>query len=151
MASDTLVSEDRVMNFKLRSHSFSLIALAIVLCALFANASSRSGTDYFQYVGKYPSEMFKKEPELKVKMRMLLGKSYKAFTDRMQVEMPIERDGDAIVARGCMAHSCTIEEAILVIQKQTPYVALKMNSKFSKTFPADRSKLPEALKRAMQQ
>lgn len=140
------------MNFKVRSYTFGLIVSAIVVCALFANASTRSAaTDYSKYVGKYPSEMFAKEPALKTKLRTLLGTSYKAFFDRMQTEMPIEKDGDAVVARGCMAHSCTIEEAILVIQNQTPYVALKMNSKFSKTFPADRSKLPEALKRAMEQ
>jgi hypothetical protein len=108
-------------------------------------------TDYSQYVGKYPSDMFKKEPGLKTKLRTLLGTSYKAFFDRLQTEMPIEKDGDAIVARGCAAHECTVEEAILVIQNETPYVALRINSKFSKTFPADRSKLPEALKRAMEQ
>jgi hypothetical protein len=59
------------------------------------------------------------------------GKSYKAFTDRMQVETPIERDGDALVMRGCMAHQCTIEEEILMIDLAdgTPYVALKFNRK----------------------
>jgi hypothetical protein len=95
--------------------------------------------------------MFKKEPALKTKLRTLLGASYKAFFDRMQTQVPIEKDGDAIVARGCAAHECTVEEAILVIQNGTLYVALRMESKFSKTFPADRSKLPEALKRAMEQ
>lgn len=138
------------MNVK--SRVFNLIVPAIVLCTLFANASSGSvPTDFYQYVGKYPSEMFKKEPALKAKLRTLLGTSYKAFFDRMQTETPIERDGDAIVMRGCAAHECTVEEAVLVIQDQTPYVALKMNSKFSRTFPADRSKLPAALKRAMEQ
>jgi hypothetical protein len=102
-------------------------------------------------VGKYPSEMFKKEPALKAKLRALLGTSYKDFFDRMQTQVPIEKDGDAIVARGCAAHECTVEEAILVIQNETLYVALRMESKFSKTFPADRSKLPQALKRAMEQ
>jgi len=136
------------MSLKVRS--FSCLAVAVMLCA-FAMPASTSATDYAQYVGKYPSEMFKKEPALKAKLRTLLGTSYKAFFDRMQVETPIEKDGDAIVMRGCMAHQCTIEEAILVIQDQTPYAALKMNSKISKTFPADRSKLPAALKRAMEQ
>src|SRR5947207_788653 len=131
---------------------FSFVAAALMLCALAAYLPSRaSTTDYTQYVGKYPSEMFKKEPALKTKLRTLLGPSYKAFFDRMQVETPIEQDGDAIVMRGCMAHQCTIEEAILVVQDEKPYAALKMKSKISKTFPADRSKLPEALKRAMEQ
>jgi hypothetical protein len=131
---------------------FSFVAAALVLCTLTAHPTTRaSTTDYMQYVGKYPSEMFKKEPALKTKLRTLLGPSYKAFFDRMQVETPIERDGDAIVMRGCMAHQCTVEEAILVIQDEKPYAALKMKSKISKTFPADRSKLPEALKRAIVQ
>ena len=140
------------MNFKSRSQSRSLIVPAIVLCALFTSAPTRgASTDYFKYVGKYPSELFKKEPALKTKLRTLLGASYKAFFERMETQTPIERDGDAIMMRGCAAHECTVEEAILVIQNGTPYVALKMDSKISKTFPADRSKLPGALKRAMEQ
>ena len=133
---------------KLTKRIITVITLWLVVIAFPASATT---TDYSQYVGKYPSEMFKKEPALKTKLRALLGTSYKAFFDRMQVETPIEKDGDALVMRGCMAHQCTIEEALLVIQDQTPYVALKINSKFSKTFPADRSKLPAALKRAMEQ
>jgi len=144
------------MNHKLRLCLIGLIVTALI-CAMPGAATTRNvsarhtSTDYSQYVGKYPSEMFKKEPALKTKLRTLLGTSYKAFFDRLQTEMPIEKDGDAIVARGCAAHECTVEEAILVIQNDTPYVALRINSKFSKTFPADRSKLPDALKRAMEQ
>lgn len=144
------------MNHKLRRCLIGLLVTALIFTVSGASttrdASARgTTTDYSQYVGKYPSDMFKKEPGLKTKLRTLLGTSYKAFFDRLQTEMPIEKDGDAIVARGCAAHECTVEEAILVIQNETPYVALKMESKFSKTFPADRSKLPEALKRAMEQ
>ena len=144
------------MNFKLRSLCIGLVVIALICTVTAAgtlgDVSARSTTtDYSQYVGKYPSDMFKKEPALKTKLRTLLGTSYTAFFDRMQTQVPIEKDGEAIVARGCAAHECTVEEAILVIQNGTLYVALKMNSKFSKTFPADRSKLPEALKRAMEQ
>lgn len=145
------------MNLKLPSKVLGFVVMGIIACTVSGNTSLRpvsarpAPTDYFQYVGKYPSEMFKKEPGLKTKLRALLGTSYKAFFERMQTEVPIEKDGEAIVARGCAAHECTVEEAILVIQKGTLYVALKMDSKFSKTFPADRSKLPAALKRAMDQ
>lgn len=144
------------MNHKLRLCLIGLFVTALI-CAGPGAATTRhvsarnTTTDYSQYVGKYPSAMFKKEPALKPKLRTLLGTNYKAFFDRMQTEMPIEKDGTAIVARGCAAHECTVEEAILVIQNETLYVALRMESKFSKTFPADRSKLPEALKRAMEQ
>jgi len=140
------------MNQKTRSHSLTLILAAVAFCMVAVARPARSATtDYSKYVGKYPSEMLKKEPVLKARLRSLLGTSYKAFFDRMQVETPIEQDGEAIVMRGCMAHQCTIEEAILVIQNETPYAALKMKSKISKTFPADRSKLPAALKRAIEQ
>ena len=105
------------------------------------------------YVGKYPSELFRSVPAIKTRLRQLLGANYQSFFDRMQVETPIEKDGDALVMRGCMAHSCTIEEAILVIDLSDGklYVALRFNSRFSKTFPANRSQLPDALKRAMAQ
>lgn len=141
------------MNHKLSRCLIGLLVTALIclMSGAAATPAHPTTTDYFQYVGKYPSDMFKKEPGLKTKLRTLLGTSYKAFFDRLQTEMPIEKDGDAIVARGCAAHECTVEEAILVIQNETPYVALRINSKFSKTFPADRSKLPEALKRAMEQ
>jgi hypothetical protein len=144
------------MKHQLRLSLIGLFAAALI-CAVPGADTTRhvsargTTTNYSQYVGKYPSDMFKKEPALKTKLRNLLGTSYKDFFDRMQTQVPIEKDGDAIVARGCAAHECTVEEAILVIQNQTLYVALRMESKFSKTFPADRSKLPEALKRAMEQ
>src|SRR5262249_31603754 len=136
------------MSPNLRAILSRLVIMAIIACTISTDAAT---TDYSRYVGKYPSELFKKEPALKARLRNLLGTSYKAFFDRMQVETPIEKDGDAIVMRGCMAHQCTVEEAILVIQNETAYAALKMKGKISKTFPADRSKLPAALKRAMEQ
>jgi len=140
------------MNYKTRSHALTSIRAAVAFCVIAVALPAHTATiDYSKYVGKYPSEMLKKEPALKARLRSLLGTSYKAFFDRMQVETPIEKDGDAIVMRGCMAHQCTVEEAILVIQNETPYAALKMTSRISKTFPADRSKLPAALKRAMEQ
>ncbi len=105
------------------------------------------------YAGKYPSDLFRQVPAIKSRLRQLLGANYKDFTDRMQVETPFERDGDVLITRGCMAHSCTIEEAILAIDTNDArvYVALKMNSRISKTFPGNRSQLPDALKRAMAQ
>ena len=115
--------------------------------------TSPAPSDYEKYVGKYPSELFRSVPALKTRLRQLLGANYQAFFDRMQVETPIEKDGDTIVMRGCMAHSCTIEEAILVIDLNdgTPYVALRFNSKFRTPFAADRSRIPDSLKRAMRQ
>ena len=103
------------------------------------------------YAGKYPSDLFRRVPAIKTRLRQLLGASYKAFTDRMQVEAPFEADGDVLVTRGCMAHSCTIEEAILAIDTNdgSVYVALRFDSKFRPVFAGDKSRIPQALSRAM--
>ena len=114
--------------------------------------SSPSATNLDTYTGKYPSELLRDVPGLKTRLRRLLRANYKSFFDRLQVEMPIERDGDTIVARGCMAHQCGTEEAIMVVNLNDgkPYVALKFNSKF-RTFADNRARIPDALHRAMQQ
>ena len=122
-----------------------------VTIEMLPRGQSSQASDLEKYVGKYPTDLFRGVPALKIRLRELLGASYKLFFDRMQVEIPIEKDGDTIVARGCMAHQCTIEEAILAIDPAGKlYVALKFNSRFSKTVPGDRSRLPDALKRAME-
>ncbi len=144
------------MKSRLKLTLFAIALVALAGSAIIFNSSSAATAgdpDYAKYVGKYPSEMFKREPGVKTRLRTLLGASYKSFTDRMQVETPIEKDGDILIMRGCMAHSCTIEEALLAIDSNDGklYVALRFDGKFSKTFPADRSKLPAALKRAMAQ
>jgi hypothetical protein len=113
--------------------------------------SSPEVSDLEKYVGKYPSELFFKVPAIENRLRALLGADYNKFFDRMQVEVPIEKDGDVIIMRGCKAHECGIEEAISAIDLNDgqPYVALRFGDHF-KTYPADRSRLPEALKRAME-
>ena len=107
-----------------------------------------------RYAGQYPSALFKGVPSLKTRLRQILGVNYQSLFDRLQVEMPIERDGDTLVARGCMAHQCTIEEAILVVDLADgePYCAIK-STKFGegfKTFAKDKTRVPDALRRAMQ-
>src|SRR5947207_5544872 len=113
---------------------------------------SNSGTsDLSRYVGQYPSALFKSEPALKTRLRELLGANYTSFTSRLQVEMPIERDGDTLIARGCMAHQCTTEEAILAIDLTDgkPYVAIKRQAGGFKIYAEDKGRIPEALRRAM--
>jgi len=119
------------------------------------SGSSASTSDLTRYVGQYPSALLKGEPGLKGRLRELLGTNYTSFTSRLQTEMPIERDGDVIVARGCMAHQCTIEEAILAVDlgNGKPYVAIK-STRYGggfKIFAEDKDRVPDALRRAMQQ
>jgi len=110
-----------------------------------------AAADLKKYVGKYPSDLFKHEPSIKTRLRKLLGANYQTFMERMETQTPIEKDGDILVMRGCAAHECTEEEALLAIDLNDGklYVALRFGGKFTKTFPANRSELPEALKRAM--
>jgi hypothetical protein len=127
--------------------------ITVKIEALPRGQASPNDANLVTYIGKYPSDLFRRVPAIKTRLRQLLGANYKAFTDRMQVEAPFENDRDFLVTRGCMAHSCTIEEAILAIDMNdgSVYVALKMNSHISQTFPTNRSRLPDALKRAMAQ
>jgi hypothetical protein len=107
------------------------------------------------YVGKYPSELFKGEPGLKRRLRTFLGANYTFFINRLQTEVPIEDDGGALIVRGCMAHSCTIEEAVLVInlsdgKLHCAILSAKYGGKF-KVFSEDRAHIPPALNHATSQ
>ena len=119
------------------------------------SSSSDSGTsDLARYVGKYPSALFKGAPRLRTRLRALLGSNYKMFFDRLQTEMPIENDGGVLIARGCMAHECTIEESILAIDLNADklHVAIKsaeFRGRF-KTWSENGGSVPAALRRAMQ-
>ena len=137
------------------------IALFIVLSALTVSTvvakgkkvpTSRQG-DLSSYVGKYPSELFRRVPSLKTRLRSLLGANYSVFMQRLQTEMPIEADGGAIVGHGCMAHSCGSEEAVFVISENKLHVAI-LSDKFGgkyRVFSEDKAKVPDALNRAMHQ
>jgi hypothetical protein len=119
------------------------------------SSSSDSGTsDLARYVGKYPSALFKGVPRLRTRLRALLGANYKMFFDRLQTEMPIENDGGVLIARGCMAHECTIEESILAIDLKADklHVAIKsadFRGRF-RTWSESGGSVPAALTRAMQ-
>jgi hypothetical protein len=119
------------------------------------SSSSASGTsDLARYAGKYPSALFKGAPGLRTRLRALLGANYKMFFDRLQTEMPIENDGGVLIARGCMAHECTVEESILAIDLSADklHVAIKsaeFRGRF-KTWSESGSNVPAALRRAIQ-
>lgn len=113
--------------------------------------SSSSDEDLARYAGKYPTALFRGVPGLRTRLRSLLGASYKSFFDRLQTEMPIEKDGGVLIVRGCMAHACGVDEAILAISlsDDTLHCAIKSNSRF-RTW-SERGSIPGALNRAMQQ
>jgi hypothetical protein len=116
-----------------------------------ATTAAGSSAKLESYVGKYPSDLFKDIPSLKTRLRTLLGPNYNAFLGRIQTQVPIEDDHGVLVVRGCKAHDCTVEEAILVIKldDETLHCAIMRNSKW-KTYTRS-STVPPALTRAMKQ
>lgn len=113
-----------------------------------------SNRDLARYAGKYPSELFRREPGLKTRLRRLLGANYKLFFDRLQTEMAIVNDGGVLIIHGCMAHECTIEESILALDLGADkiHVAIKsedFRGRF-KTWSEGGAGIPAALRRAMQ-
>ena len=113
-----------------------------------------SNRDLARYAGKYPSEMFRREPGLKTRIRALLGTNYKLFFDRLQTEMLIENDGGVLIVHGCMAHECTIEESILALDLGADKIHIAIKSadfrgRF-KTWSEGGGNVPDALRRAMQ-
>ena len=119
-----------------------------------SNSSDPGTSDLARYAGKYPSALFKGVPGLRTRLLALLGANYKLFFDRLQTQMPIENDGGVLIARGCMAHECTIEESILAIDLNADklHVAIKseeFRGRF-KTWSEGGGTVPAALKRAMQ-
>ena len=109
---------------------------------------------YGKYVGLYPDALFKGEPGLKPRLRKLLGTNYTTFMSRLQTQMPIEDYDQALIARGCMAHQCGVEVAILVIGTNGKLHCAIKSEKFGgrvRTFSEDRAHIPAALNYAMQQ
>ena len=110
--------------------------------------------DLAKYTGKYPSELFRREPGLKTRIRKLLGANYQLFFDRLQTELPIENNGGVLIGRGCMAHQCTIEESVFAIDLNSDKIHIAIKSgdfrgRF-KTWSEAGSSIPAALSSAMQ-
>jgi len=132
-------------------------AFTVIIDIVFPEVTTRTSgdiPDLSRYVGRYPSELFRNESGVKSRLHQLLGANYSSFTNRLQTEMPIERDGDVLIVRGCMAHQCTIEESILAINLNGNelYVAVKSvrYGRGFKIFAEDKNRVPDALRRAMQ-
>ena len=124
-----------------------------ILFAKVSQVSKTSEQNLSSYIGKYPSDLLRTNPRLKARLRALLGANYSAFTQRLQVEAPIEGDQNALVLHGCMAHSCGDEEALLVItlpdnKLHSAILSQKFGGNY-KIFSEDKSHIPSALQRAM--
>jgi hypothetical protein len=116
--------------------------------------SAPANQDLSRYVGKYPSELFRKESSLKTRLRKLLGTNYQFFFNRLQTEMPIENDGGVLIVQGCLAHQCTIEVSVMAIDLANDklHVAIKSTEfrNMYRLWSEDEAGVPAALRRAMQ-
>src|SRR5258708_1103003 len=123
-----------------------LSALLAGHCLHAAPAADRARFE--KYVGKYPSNLLKGEPGLKKRLQTLLGANYSLFMERLEVETPIENIKGILVAKGCMAHGCGVEEAILLIDLSNGkfHCAIRSDaySGKPKTFSEDPAHFPSA-------
>jgi hypothetical protein len=131
--------------------NFTLIIDIVSGGASGSEEGKSGGEDLSRYVGRFATDLFRGNPGLRTRLRTLIGASYKSFFDRMQTEMPIEKDGGFLIVRGCLAHACGVEEGILAISLNdgTMHCAIRTSGRF-RTW-SERGSIPAALARAMRQ
>jgi hypothetical protein len=129
------------------------LAAVLMLSAIFPaswvyGAPGTARERFEKYVGKYPDALFKGEPDVNRRLRTMLGANYTLFTERFQLGEPIENSKGILVAKGCKAHECGDEVAILLINLSDGklHCAIKSDtySDKVKTFSEDRDRFPSA-------
>jgi hypothetical protein len=118
-------------------------------------ALGMQGDRFARYANKYPSDLLKGEPDLKQRLHALLGANYGFFMERLQTEVPIEVIQGTLIGKGCKAHECTVEEAVLFITLADGklHCAIRSDTYRSKvkTFSENPSRFPsDALKHALE-
>ena len=78
-------------------------------------ANSESAERLKKYIGKYPRELFKKEPAIMKRLSVLLGKDYDLLELNMVVQGPIKMEEGALVMEGNAPHAGGFEDAYLAI------------------------------------
>jgi hypothetical protein len=140
---------------------FSLLTLLVVFTTAKVGMpevnSNKSGSQNLQsYVGKYPSDLLKAVPDLKTRMKAILGEKYKTFDDRWVVQSPISKVGETLLLQGCMAHNCGMEEAAMAIsltdgKLSFAIMSQNLDHQFSiQVFSEDKSPVPDSLKGAIE-
>ncbi len=107
------------------------LALALALAGTPASAADCHGL-----TGQYLFDV--KNAALTASLKSLLGKAFKRFDQRYQVQVPFESTGDGYVyAAACMPHNCTVDEGFLGIEESSckVFVGLLENEKFTLVRP----------------
>lgn len=125
------------------------IALLILGTAAFLQAQAKRPAlpaNLANYVDEYPVELMK-VPAVKRRLKTLLGKRYSDFVISIDVQHTITRDGDFLLASGCMPHACTINEAAFVIDLKNKRIHAVLYEKDTppKYFNEDKVPTPQIL------
>ncbi|MBX7171182.1 MAG: hypothetical protein K1X72_09500 [Pyrinomonadaceae bacterium] len=127
---------------------FACILICLSLC-FSVNAQAKKPAlpgNLTKYVNEYPDKLMK-VTAVKTRLKTLLGKKYSIFDLSIAVQEPMTQVGDFILASGCMAHACTINEAAFAIDltnKRIHAVIYEIN-KPAKYFNEDNAATPQVL------
>lgn len=105
--------------------------------------------------GKYPyeTELFRNEP-MKTRIESIVDGKYQIFLERMEIQTPIEVNGNEVFMEGFMKHSGGEEEAALYVDvsKNLMWVLMFENGKDMSIFKDDRDvRLPLRVIRKVQE
>jgi len=125
-------------------------AVLVLTLALALSWTAAHGQDqrFTKYVNQYPNDLLKGEPDVKQRLQTLLGANYPSFIGRLQTQLPIENVKGILIARGCKAHECGSEEAILLITLSDGKLHVAIHSEHSREeirkFSEDLAHFPDA-------
>lgn len=102
--------------------------------------------DLVRYVDEYPEEL-RKVPAVTARLKALLGKHYPDFVASIQVQGPMTKVGDFLLATGCLPHACTISEAAFAIDLNNKRIHAVIFDKDApaKFFNEDKTLTPKVL------
>lgn len=110
---------------------------------------SRPVQSLYDFEGKLPFDLLRARPQLKQRLRKLLGKDYPFFITAMTVQTPIELVGQTLVMSGCYPHMCSSHQSIMVINLNNGTIHCAIVSvdyaQGYKIFSEDRAGLPSSL------
>lgn len=129
---------------------FVLLGLMMILSvsAVAQTAAKRPAlpTNLASYINEYPVTLMKVK-SVKTRLKTLLGKRYSDFVLSIQVQSPMTKVGDFLLASGCMPHVCTINEAAFAIDLKIKriHAAIYEKDRPTKYFNEDKAPTPQIL------
>jgi hypothetical protein len=126
----------------------AVLLLSLLLAGSGTPVALGQGERFVKYVNKYPNDLLKAEPEVKQRLHALLGREYGRFVERLQTQTPMENIKGILTGRGCKAHLCGSEEAVLLINLSDGKLHVAIHSEASgervQKFSEDMAHFPDA-------